>query len=266
MTEADILDKTVLLIPKGLSLGNYRLVISETGYWQAFINNFTMSLLSGLLQSMVAVCVGYGLAKFKFRGRGLILAAVVFVLMVPPSVVLTPLYLQFHNFDIFGIFKLILGNPIKTTDTFWPMLILSSTGLAVKNGLFIFVMRQSFMGLPDELLEAAYIDGSGVYRTFAKIILPLCTSQIVTIFLLAFSWMWTDSFYSTIFYPNLKFLPNIITIVNSKYTAWVTQANEYSLQVFMNVGLLLIIIPLVIMYLFVQRFITQGIERSGLTG
>jgi len=266
MTEADMLDKTVLLIPKELSLDNYRRVIQETEYWQAFLNNFTMSLLSALLQSMVAVCVGYGLAKFKFRGRSLILAAVVFVLMVPPSVVLAPLYLQFHNFDILWIFRLILGHPIKTIDTFWPMIILSSTGLAVKNGLFIFVMRQSFMGLPDELLEAAYIDGSGVYRTFGKIILPLCVSQIVTIFLLAFSWMWTDSFYSPIFYPNLKFLPNIITLINSKYTAWVTQVNEYSLQVFMNVGLLLIIIPLVVMYLFVQRFITQGIERSGLTG
>ena len=89
MTEGDMLDKTVLLIPKSLSLDNYKTVIKVSEYWKAFSNTLIMSLTSALLQSMVAVCVGYGLAKFKFRGRNLILAAVVFVLMVPPSTVLT---------------------------------------------------------------------------------------------------------------------------------------------------------------------------------
>ena len=265
MLDSDLLDKTVILIPREFSFHNYKTIMDFTGYKGAFINSSILSVVSALLQTLVSVCVGYGLAKFRFRGRGIVMAAVVFTLLIPPSTILTSLYLQFQFFDFFGILG-IFGSYVKLTDTFWPMIIMSATGLALKNGLFIFVMRQSFMGIPDEMLEAAYIDGAGVYRTFGQITMPLNLSQMVTVFLISFCWQWTDSFYSSIFYSDVKLLPNIISAIRSYHSTLTGPAAEYSLEGLLNIGLILIIVPLVIIYLFGQRFIKQGIERSGLTG
>jgi len=265
MFDSDLLDKTVVLIPRELSFNNYKTIMDFTGYKGAFINSAILSVVSALLQTLVSVCVGYGLAKFRFRGRGLVMAAVVLTLLIPPSTIMTSLYLQFRFFDFFGILG-IFGSYIKITDTFWPMIIMSATGLALKNGLFIFVMRQSFMGIPDEMLEAAYIDGAGVYRTFGQITMPLSVSQMVTVFLISFCWQWTDSFYSSIFYSDVKLLPNIISAIRSYHSTLTGPAAEYSLEGLLNIGLILIIVPLVLVYLFGQRFIKQGIERSGLTG
>jgi ABC-type maltose transport system permease subunit len=77
-----------------------------------------------------------------------------------------------------GLFELIFGKPIQLTGTYWPLVILSATGLAFKNGLYIFMMRQFFRGVPDELEESAYIDGSGTLRTFLQIIIPLSDVSI----------------------------------------------------------------------------------------
>ena len=73
------------------------------------------------------------------------------------------------------------------TNTYWPFVILSITGLGFKNGLYIFIMRQYYQGVPDELEEAAYVDGSGVFKTFIRIIVPLSVPMLITIFLFAFS-------------------------------------------------------------------------------
>ena len=160
---------------------------------------------------------------------------------------------------------------VNLLNTYWPFMILSVTGLAFKNGLYIFLLRQFFMGVPDELEESAYIDGSGVFRTFFTIILPLSVPMMITVFLFAFSWCWTDNFYtsSIMFFNNSDKAPYLLTngIGNQIPT---TLQDDASIDVLYegaikNTGGLMIIAPLVIMYLFCQKFLVQGIERSGLT-
>ena len=155
---------------------------------------------------------------------------------------------------------------LELTNTFAPLIILSATGLAFKNGLYIFLMRQFFLGVPDELEESAYIDGSGTLKTFVRIILPLSVPMMVTVFLFAFSWQWTDEFYTDVFFTNTKTLlmPNIVDIPNSLATDYAGQSLFYS--AINNTCGLVIIAPLIIMYLFCQRSLVQGIERSGIVG
>ncbi len=128
------------------------------------------------------------------------------------------------------------------------------------------MMRQFFRGVPDELEESAYIDGSGTFRTFLQIILPLSVPMMITIFLFAFSWQWTDNFYTTVFFTktSIVLMPNIISIPKSLDTVYAAQ-NLYESAIRNTCGLL-ILAPLLIMYVFLQKYLVGGIERSGIVG
>lgn len=178
------------------------------------------------------------------------------------------------NID-YNVFDVLFSNPDGTVyaignllNTYWPFAILSLTGLAFKNGLFIYIMRQYFSGVPDELEEAAYVDGAGVIKTFAKIIIPMAVPMMVTIFMFAFSWQWSDTFYTGLFFTSttksVLLLPNIVKIPSSLDTDYVAQVT-YETAIRNTCGIL-ILAPLVVIYMFAQRTLIEGVERSGITG
>ena len=276
MSPEDFIDVTVMLIPKYPTFDQYSAVFLENDYIAAFFNTLSLSLISAILQTFVSCLVGYGLAKFK--GNSLIMGAVILTMVIPHGTVYLSMFMEFRYFDIFklfglldpigynGIFELILGKPIQLTGTYWPLVILSATGLAFKNGLYIFMMRQFFRGVPDELEESAYIDGSGTLRTFLQIIIPLSVPMMITIFLFSFSWQWTDDFYTNMFIATNKItlMPDIVGIPKSLETTYAGQSLYYA--AINNTCGIMIILPLVILYLFCQKYLVQGIERSGIVG
>ena len=230
MSPEDFIDVTVMLIPKYPSLDQYKAIFLENDYIAAFFNTLSLSLISAILQTFVSCLVGYGLAKFKFKGNALVMGAVILTMVVPHGTVYLSMFMQFRYFDLFdffglfesfgytGIIDAIAGNGgVQLTASYWPLVILSATGLAFKNGLYIFMMRQFFRGVPDELEESAYIDGSGTLRTFLQIIIPLSVPMMITIFLFAFSWQWTDDFYTNMFISTnkIKLMPDIVGIPKS---------------------------------------------------
>jgi multiple sugar transport system permease protein len=214
-----------------------------------------------ILQTLIACLVGYGLAKFRFKGSSILMLFVVLTMIVPHRTIKLALYEMFEDFYFFG----------NVLETDVPLTLLSLTGLAFKNGLFIFMMRQFFTGVPDELEESAYVDGSGVYRTFVQIILPLSIPMMITIFVLSFSWQWTDEFYTSLFnditFGERILMPKIITVPQS-LTALKSTFPAYSMfeSAVINTTHILIMLPLVIIYLFCQKYLIQGIERSGIVG
>ena len=199
MAESDLLDSLVVYIPKELTLWNYRRAAEFLNYWESLRNTALISLAAGLLQMLVCSFVGYGLAKFKFKGRGIVMAVVFFSIITPPLTYQPSMYLKFRYFDVFGIIEAVTGSSVNLLDSLWPLLILSVTGFAFKNGLYIFMMMQFFRGFPEELEEAAYVDGYGVFRTFFRIILPNSVPMLITVFTFAFAWQWTDTFYTSMF-------------------------------------------------------------------
>ncbi len=261
MSSDDLVDATVRLIPKYPTISRYRQLILAN-YFGALLNTLLLSLSNALIQTLVCCFVGYGFAKYKFKGNGLIFALVVLTMIIPHNAVQFAMYMKFRYFDFpfLHLFEWIGGKPWNMINTVTPFYLLSATGLAFKNGLYIFMMRQFFRGVPDELEEAAYIDGSGVFRTFFTIILPMSIPMMITIFLFAFSWQWTDYFYSNMFIQNGK-LVLMSNFIPNAATGTVGEASANSAA-----GSLLIIAPLIIMYLFCQRYLIQGIERSGITG
>ena len=277
MSKEDFVDVTVKLIPKYPTLDTYKAIISENGYFTALFNTFTLSVLCGLIQTFICCFIGYGLAKFKFKGNKLIFFLVIFTMVIPHRTLQLSMFMKFRYFDILGIFNFLGGgvfnwlkilpfSSLNLTNTYWPLALLSIGGLAFKNGLYIFMMRQFFHGVPDELEESAYIDGSGVFRTFLQIILPLSVPMMITIFLFAFSWQWTDNFYTTVFFTKtgMTLMPDIVGVPATLDTQYAAQ-NLYESAIKNTCGLL-ILAPLLIMYVFLQRYLIGGIERSGIVG
>ena len=268
----DFVDVTVRLIPKNFTFDIYKAIIMENEYFRAFANTLLLSSTTALIQTFICTLIGYGFAKFKFKGSGILFLCVILTMIIPHETIKLSMYMNFRYFDILGLFDL-LGNLgimnkgyLELNNTYWPFYILSIGGLAFKNGLYIFMMRQFFKGVPDELEESAYVDGSGVFRTFIQVIIPLSVPMMITVFLFAFSWSWTDDFYANLFFSAQKqqLMPSIVEIPKSLVTNYAGQNLWYAS--IRNTCGLLIIAPLVIMYLFCQRYLIQGIERSGIVG
>ncbi len=290
MSPEDFVDVTVRLIPKNFTLDIYKAVLFELDYWEAFANTLLISLLCGLLQTFVCCLIGYGLAKFRFKGNSIIMLLVILTMIVPHQTLQLSMFMHFRYFDVLGILSFLSGGAsigfmpdgfnevlagiqifklddfaLPLTNTYWPLAILSATGLAFKNGLYIFLLRQFFTGVPDALEESAYIDGSGVFHTFFTIILPLSIPMMVTVFMFSFCWQWMDDFYTELFFTTSKItlMPDIVEVPTSLKTDYAGQ-NMYYAAIRNTCGLC-IIAPLVILYCFGQNFLVQGIERSGLT-
>jgi multiple sugar transport system permease protein len=277
MSPEDFVDVTVRLIPRSPTLDTYKAVITDNKYFEALLNTFILSLACALIQMFICCLIGYGFAKFKFKGNGILFLCVIFTMIVPHATLQLSLFMKFRYFDILGIVNLLGGGVIDalnvtggtTSINFinsnWPLYIMSITGLAYKNGLYIFLMRQFYRGIPDELEESAYLDGSGVYRTFFGIIIPLSSTMMITVFMFAFCWQWTDNFYTELFYTTAgaKLLPDIIKVPKSLDTNYAGQA-LYTSAINNTCGIL-IMAPLIVLYLFGQRYIVEGIARSGLT-
>ena len=246
---SDLIDPTVEYFPKSPSLEYYRRAIQEMDYLRSLFNTTAISLMVPLLQTAVAAVVGYGFARFKFRGNRLLFAAVILMLIVPPQTILVPLFVRF---------KLFLGF-INLIDTPWPTFIMAATGTGFKAGLYIFLSRQFFMNMPKELNEAAAIDGCGVYQTFFRIMLPSARSILTTVFLLSFSWQWTDTLYNGLFFQDTAILSNVINRVGIGES----MAVSGNLQ---NVAAILAIAPLAILYIFAQRSFVESIDNAGIVG
>lgn len=247
----DFNDPTVRFIPKTFTLLNITTVLEEMKYGEALKNTAFISLGSSILQTLVCASVGYGFARFKFKLNGPLFAISIFTLIVPPQTIIIPIFLRFRFFLGISSFNLI--------DTAAPMLIMALTCMGLKNGLFVFLFRQLFKNMPKELEEAAYLDGCGSFKTFTSVMLPGAGSMLLTVFLLSFSWQWTDTIYSDLFFSDMPILSNMVSLVGAN------ASNAVSAN-YMSVASLLAIIPVAIIYAFAQKFFIESIDRTGIVG
>ncbi|MCL1859463.1 MAG: carbohydrate ABC transporter permease [Oscillospiraceae bacterium] len=278
MSPEDFIDNTVKMVPRAPTLGTYTAIIVENDYYKALTSTAILSLLCAVSQMFICTLVGYGFSKFKFKFNSLIFGLVIFTLIVPHQTLQFSMFMKFRYFDFLKIYEIIrkfmgvtVAKDLKINliNSYWPLALLSVTGLAFKNGLYILVMRQFFKGFPDEMEEAAYVDGAGVFKTYFTIILPNAIPMMVTIFLFAFTWQWTDEFYVNLFTTDTGpyLLPRIVKIPRTlvQSTAAIQASTIYQSAIRNTCGLM-IIAPLLVVYLIGQNFLIQGIERTGVTG
>ena len=270
MKEANLYDATVINIPRDWTLVNYKMVNELIGYWKCLINSVWVSFLVAFLQVAAATLVGYGFARFKFPLKNFWFGCVILLIIVPPQTIMSPLYLNFRYFDIFGIFTAIFKEPLNLRKTMAPYLMMCATCMGLKSGLYIFMLRQYFRGVPKELEEAAYVDGCGNFQTFVRIMLPDAKSMIVSCFLFAYVWQWTDSFYSKMFLGNMELLPKGLNSIAGRIdnfvrsTGYGTKASAGLLNQMISTGTLMAIVPLLILYLFAQKAFVESLSQTGI--
>lgn len=272
----DRLDPTVIWIPKTLTFQNFILADQLIGFKNSIIMTLKILIPSVIIQIFVCLMVAYGFARFKFKGRDALFALLVFTIVVPTSTIIIPLYVRFHFFDFFGIGQLLRpfnhgkAVSINLLNTSWPFYLMSLTGVGLRSGLYIYMARQFFKGMPVELEEAAFVDGCGPFKTFLKIMLPNVGSIVIVITLFSIVWHWNDYYLSVMFftdeYPlsvNVTLLQDRLQLLSTNMSAADMALSENSI---LEASCFVVILPLLILYIFCQKYFTESITRTGLVG
>jgi multiple sugar transport system permease protein len=265
MMPEDLYDASVTYIPKHFTFDNVvmaaRLLDLKKTYPLTILYVFSIAIL----QMLSTTVVGYGLARFKFKINGILLFLAIVSIVLPHVILQIPLYALFRNFRLFGLIPLINdGIGLSFINTPIPMTFLSITCSGFRCGFYILIMRQYYRTMPIELEEAAYIDGAGPFKAFIRVMLPSSVTMMITIFLFSFVWTWLDTTYTDLFMGKIPVLSNVSRALNGVESGGAK--DEVTRNLIAYAGVIFLIVPLIILYLFTQKFFVQSIERSGLVG
>jgi len=250
MNVMDLYDPTVVWLPRRWAFENYSQAYTALAYGEAFRNTVLISGACAILQTLACALVGYGFARFKFPGRDRLFYLVLFAMIVPPHAIIIQLF--------------VMVSKNHWLETYYPFLVPSAFGMGLRGALFVFIYRQFFKGLPWELEDAAMIDGASPLRVFYNIMLPLARPAILVVFLFSFVWHWNDSLEPSIYLsrPELFFMPQRLSVVEAALSNMRLRAMWGTGTIM--AATLLTILPLVVLYVFTQRYFIESIERTGL--
>lgn len=265
---SDVNNPTVLWIPGEFSLKNFEISMIALQYWKALKNSILISLGVTVLQLISTSLAGYAFARLKFRGSGILFGLALFTIVVPQTVISLPILQSLTKMGM-------VGKPIT-------LFLMAGLGMGIKSGIFIYLFRQFFRGIPIELEEAAYVDGANVGQVFARVMLPNARGAILTVALLSFVWQWNDYYFTVLFVTRSN--ADFVTLTTQQVAVlWglqqaLTDAGVWSLMgqnitsnplfssMILNTSGILVMLPLLVMYFFVQKLFVTGIERSGIVG
>jgi multiple sugar transport system permease protein len=254
--KSDLYSPIVVFIPEHYTLDNFKQAISIMDYWETLVNTFLLSSMTTVMTAASCAFAGYAFARLKFKGSNLLFAGVILTILVPPTTILIPIYMNLKDFTLLGLVPLLTGGKsLNLLDSYWPFILTSITANSLKAGLYIFIFRQFFRGIPKEVEEAAYIDGAGIGSTFLRIMLPNAIPSIVTVLLFSFVWQWNDSFFTTTYLTSSKVMStqlsslpyNLQILLEGGAT---TNKDPFFMSMVQDTGILLAILPLVILYSF----------------
>ena len=257
-------------IPKHFSLNNIKQAFDVMEYPKALANTAGINMVAALLQVAVTSVVGYGFARYKFRGRSLLFGLVLFTIIVPPQTTMIPMFLKFSNFDVLGIAELtrtIFGmeGQVKLINTPFVMYLPALFGMGIRSGLFIYIFRQSFRGMPKELEEAAKIDGAGTLQTIFRIFAPAAKPVIIIVAIGAFQGAWGDYMTPFMYFSPEKY-PLAMALFGSVSYSMPGAPPGMVYEPLINAAAILMTIPPIIGFFFTQKHIVQGVVTTGLKG
>ena len=274
-SQEDMNDPTVMWIPRHFTLKILQQTWDAMDFTHTFFNTLFLNIGCSLVQVMTCAVTGYGFARFRFKGKNALFGLVLMQILVPPQIISIPQYMEFRY--CLGIQPLmekispVLGNRFNLINSPLTMYLPALMGNGIRAGLMIFIFRQFFKGLPKELEDAAYLDGCGAFRTFIQVMIPNAASSFLTVFLFSVVWYWNDYYVSSTFFTNNSTVALLLKNLGSQLA--ITLFGDPTMQVspreeilWMEAGCLLAVFPLLVMYVCLQKYFTEGIERSGLVG
>jgi multiple sugar transport system permease protein len=228
-------------IPETVTTDNYSRLWSRLDFPRYFWNSTFISLAITIANVVFCSMIGYALAKLRFAGRDLLFLLVIATLLVPGSVTLVPLFVLMSKLDL--------------VDTYWAVILPAAAG-----PLGVFLMRQFMLAIPNDLLEAARVDGAGEFRIFWKIVVPLSAPAIAALGIITFLPSW-----------NALLWPLVVLTSQEHYTLPVALAIFARGQFQADYGLLMagsvvLVVPVIIVFLLLQRHFTQSVTMTGIKG
>jgi len=249
----DLVNPTVDWIPTKLYLENYRTSWIVLNYGRTLFFSLLVTLVPAVFQTITTSLTGYALAKFKMRGRIVVFGLILLTYLVPSQVYMIP---KFVLFDKFGILE-----------TAWSIILPASFGQGLSSAIFILIFYQFFRMQPIALDESAEIDGANPYQIFMKIGIPLAVPAYLTSFLFSFVWYWNETYISSLFLGTELYTLQLrlfnfssqFSLAQGLSQQAVNEAIKYSATI-------LIILPVLVVYIIMQKWFVEGIDRTGVTG
>lgn len=261
----DLYDLTINWVPRSIELKNYIIAFKTLEYPRFFINSFIITASSTIGHLLACSFIGYGFARYNFIDQKIFFPLVILSIIIPIQTIIMPQYMIFSN--------------LRWINTYLPIIVPTFFGYGLKGGLFIFIYRQFYLGLPTALEEASRIDGCGFIRTYWQIIFPITKSALLVTLVLSIVWHWND-FYEPSLYigiPELSVLPSrlnvLVSMVSSPPRDMLEMLKEIEQHVdtesainnaVLMAGTFLVTLPVLISFGFLQRKFMSGIERTGL--
>lgn len=270
----DLYDPTVIWIPKNFTVENLKTAIDVINYWKLLGNTFFYAGVSTILSVISCALAGYGFARFKFKLKGVFFALLLFMIIVPPQLVSIPLYLQYSDFNFFGIASLIKAVTgadltVNLLNTPLTLFIPAVLGTGLRSGILIYMFQQFFRGMPVALEDAAYIDGCGVASTFIRIIVPNAAGSFLVASLLSFVWYYNDYFFTSMYFSDAPTVSVALAGLKSMLGALTggnVVADPYAIIAQLQSGCLITILPLVLIFFFLQKQFIKSVTTSGIVG
>ena len=237
-TPTELAQRPPTFLPESWGLDNYTEALSRFNFLQYLTNSVIVTIVATVLTLLINSMAAYALAKYNFRGKNFLFIVTLATIMIPLQVILIPVYQVVASMGL--------------VNTLWGMIIPAA---ATPTGVFL--LRQYMLSIPDELIEAARVDGSGEFRTFLTIVLPLCRPALAVVAIFSVMWRWSDFLW-----------PLVVAQSESVYTLPVALARfNAELTVPFNLILAMSVvatIPVLIIFLIFQKQIASGIANTGL--
>ena len=256
----DVLNPAVGLIPTSLYFDNFVKAFKTLGFFKALGQSVYISLIPTVLQVISTSFVGYGLAKFKFKGKKIVFGLIIMSFIIPPQILMIPTYVTYRQL---GILKSILTFAIP-----------AAFAQGLKNAIFILLFYEFFIMLPRELDEAAMLDGANRIKIYFRVAIPLSVTIFIVAFIFSFVWYWNETYLTTLYMSNAETLPIklsqfaasfrqvMASAASSGSSGYTDKLNE---AIYMA-GTLISILPLLLMYFILQKWFVKGIDKTGLGG
>lgn len=257
MPVSDLVNPTIKWIPTHLDLSNFGQAADTMQYGKVLLHTVLMAGVASLLQIVSCSMAGYALARCNVPLKKVWVAALVFVFLVPDTLTLVPQYVLFNTYHMIGS----LGS------IFLPALL----GQGLNSSLFVLIFMQSFQSYPKSYEEAARLDGANRFEIFLKVAIPMVVPVIVLTFLFSFVWYWNETAKSGL-YLDGKFLTlplqleNFDSLFGSAYPSAAGSAMNRLNERIQMAATLLAFLPVMVLYLFLQKHFVEGIESTGITG
>lgn len=253
----DLLNPMVQWIPTELYTGNYEKAFRVLQYPTTFLSSVLVSLVPSLLQAGVASLVGYGLARYNFRGKTLILLLILATFIIPAQNTVIPQMLTYREFGLLG--------------SIWSLILPALMGQGYRSAIFILIFYQTFQSLPKALEEAARLDGASELTIFRTVALPAAIPAFIIAILFSTVWYWNETYLTVIFLEGgTQTLPmqlsKFVQAYENLYPPGTVNIFDRLNEGVKLAGTFLNILPLLLMYFVLQKWFVESVERTGITG